>query len=438
MSGTQRLERDLPRILQDLGVGSSPDYTDSVLARTAATRQRAGWAFPERWLPMSSITERTAAVPRLPWRTIGAFVLLILALAAAAVFVVGTRAPRVPAPFGPAHNGLVAFADPSGAIRVGAFDQGEPGIIVAGPGNDRPVFSPDGTHLAFLRRTTPGANDLVVVRPDGTDPTVITPKPLSSVRYMAWSPDSTSVAVVTDATLETFDASRAAPPRILTSEMTNDEESGVSDFNPQIANVFRPPAGAQILYLKKDPWVDALFVANGDGSGARALISPTRSDLKYDDLASQVWSPDGSRIAFAALMAGTQDDWRVFVMQADGTGLRQLSRQAIGQSDQNPAWSPDGTRIAFQRWTTDGAGNGDVRPVTVVDVDDGREVEVGSVHVYGYVSFGWSPDGLSILELPGGDGEAAQGVEVVPVTPGTPATPAWPAVSALSWQRTAD
>ena len=434
MSNSTRVERDLPRILEELGSGSSPDYSDSVLARTAATRQRPGWAFPERWLPMSTITERTAAAPRLPWRTIGAVALLILALVAAAVYVAG-RAHRAPAPFGPAHNGLVAFADLSGAIRVGDVAKAEPSVIVPGPGNDRPVFSPDGNHLAFLRRAAFGADDLVVVRPDGTDPRVITIKPLSGVRYMAWVPDSASVAVVTGAILETFDASRAAEPRILASEMTLDEESGINDFNPQIANVFRPPAGAQILYLKKDPTVDALYVANGDGSGARALVDPTRSDLKYDDLASQVWSPDGSRIAFAAQMAGAPTDWRVFVMQADGTGLRQLSRQAIGQSDQNPAWSPDGTRIALQRWMYDDADNIDVRPVTVVGVDDGSETEVGSVHVNGYVSFGWSPDGSSILELPGGDG---QQVEVVPVTPGTPATPGWSASSALSWQRTGD
>ena len=180
---------------------------------------------------MSTITEWTAAAPRLPWRTIGAVALLILALVAAAVFVAG-RSQRVPSPFGPAHNGLVAFADPSGAIRVGDVAKGEPGIIVAGPGNDRPVFSPDGTSLAFLRRAAFGAADLVVVRPDGTDPRVITLKPLSGVRYMAWSPDSRSVAVVSGTTLETFDATRAAEPRILTSHMTLDEEFGYQRFQP--------------------------------------------------------------------------------------------------------------------------------------------------------------------------------------------------------------
>jgi dipeptidyl aminopeptidase/acylaminoacyl peptidase len=433
MTARTLIERDLPGILGDLGAGSAPDYTDSILARTAATRQRPGWVFPERWLPMSTITERTVAAPRVPWRTIGAIVLLILALAAAAVFV-GSRTRRVPAPFGPAGNGLVAFADSSGAIKVGDLQRGQPSTIVAGPGNDRPIFSPDGSQIAFLRQAKLGAKDIVIVRSDGSDQRVLTAKPLSAVGYMAWSPDGGSIAVVTGTTLESFDAALSGEPRVLTGNLSVDSVSGNSDFNPQMAAVFRPPAGAQILYLGRDGLADILFVANADGSAARALIGPSRTDIKYDDLASQVWSPDGSMIAFNALMAGTGNDWRVFIMQADGTGLRQLSRHTPGLSEGNPAWSPDGKRIALQRWIDDSAGNTDVRPVTVVGVEDGREVEVGSVHLNGFVSFAWSPDGSSILELPGDD---TKQTEVVPVAAGSPSRPAWPVFSALSWQRVA-
>ena len=70
MNGDTRIERQLPQILTDLGAGSSPDYTDSLLARTAATRQRPGWVFPERWLPMSAISQRMAVTPRLSWRLV--------------------------------------------------------------------------------------------------------------------------------------------------------------------------------------------------------------------------------------------------------------------------------------------------------------------------------------------------------------------------------
>jgi len=36
MNDDTRIERQLPQILADLGAGSRPDYTETILARTAA------------------------------------------------------------------------------------------------------------------------------------------------------------------------------------------------------------------------------------------------------------------------------------------------------------------------------------------------------------------------------------------------------------------
>jgi hypothetical protein len=47
MTAESRLERNLPGILDDLSAGPAPDYFDDVFARTARTRQRPGWTFPE-------------------------------------------------------------------------------------------------------------------------------------------------------------------------------------------------------------------------------------------------------------------------------------------------------------------------------------------------------------------------------------------------------
>ncbi|MBN1964881.1 MAG: PD40 domain-containing protein, partial [Anaerolineae bacterium] len=55
------------------------------------------------------------------------------------------------------------------------------------------------------------------------------------------------------------------------------------------------------------------------------------------------WSPDGSRIAFAATRAGDSD---VYLIAPDGSGLLNLS--SYPANDAWPSWSPDGQRIAFQ------------------------------------------------------------------------------------------
>ena len=98
------------------------------------------------------------------------------------------------------------------------------------------------------------------------------------------------------------------------------------------------PDGARIAFHSGRDGGDEVFVMDVDGSDLRQL---TRNE--WDDR-DPVWSPDGTRIAFHSGRDGGDE---VFVMDVDGSDLRQLTRNEW--DDRSPVWSPDGTRIAFIR-----------------------------------------------------------------------------------------
>jgi Tol biopolymer transport system component len=76
-----------------------------------------------------------------------------------------------------------------------------------------------------------------------------------------------------------------------------------------------------------------LFVIGANGRGLRRL---TRGGGGTPD-----WSPDGKRVAFVR-----HND--IYVIEANGRGLRRLTQG--GGNDTDPVWSPDGRWIAFTRW----------------------------------------------------------------------------------------
>ena len=436
MTTDRRLARDLPQILGDLAMGPYPDYIDDVLATTAQRRQRAAWTFPERWLPMVDIARQPVLAPRIPWRSISvAFVIIALLLAAVAVFI-GSQ-PRLPAPFGLARNGLIAY-DAGGDIYTADPMTGAATAIVSGPETDvAPRYSPDGTHIVFERTLDAGLGQLYVVRSNGTDLTLITPEPLQLTEPLLgepwepyqFSPDGRSVLMAvaegSKATVAIAQSDGSGVRRL---------DVGMWAYEPS----FRPPDGAEILFVGNSGIVGkahglyAVDVARGD---VRTIIEPSA----VYDIAGATWSPDGSRIAYwrwGGTTAGINA--RVSVISADGRGDLLLPVPAGADWQATSAWSNDGSRLFLLRGYTPGFE--DVRPVVIPA--DGRstgvELRVSAV-LNGdcCANWEWAPDDSVILGTPtDAAGQPMQQVIIDPETGVTHPAP-WTSNSDPTWQRLA-
>jgi len=114
---------------------------------------------------------------------------------------------------------------------------------------------------------------------------------------------------------------------------------------PPPGNIVAPPEG-KIVRLCEDvrpPQICVYETRTGQ------LVQVT-DDLEFSEIDALAWSSDGQQIVFDAgsALGSTQPRGRnLYVINADGTGLRQLTAGAT--SDRVPVWSPDGEWIAFVR-----------------------------------------------------------------------------------------
>ena len=428
MTAPMRHERDLSPILGDLAMAPYPDYVDDVLGRTGRMRQRPAWTFPGRWLPMD-ITTRATPVARLPWRQLGILALIALLLATALAVYVGSQR-RVPAPFGPARNGLIPYIS-NGDIYVGDPVTGRTTLLLGGPEDDTsPGYSPDGTRMAFIRSAPAGTAqqqpvDLYVMHDDGSDVTKITAASLPNIVFATWAPDGRRLAVIHPVDgvnqIDLLDAEGNLAPLRISAAAGAD----------QIA--YRPPMGNEIVFRAVVGGKYGLFLVGADGSNPRTLIKPTNTVDVDQDLSAVTFSADGSRIFY---QRWTPEAIELWVMNADGSGAHEFLPKPGAGWDGLAAPSPDGKWVAF--WDVpenpDGSPSGAEQRISVVPADGKGPVMQAGPAVNSGAHWTWSPDSTKILMIP--DEGSPSAFLLDPTTGGWTTIP-WQSDTDLDWQRLA-
>jgi dipeptidyl aminopeptidase/acylaminoacyl peptidase len=217
-------------------------------------------------------------------------------------------------PFGPPGNGVIALAR-DGDILVADRPGGDLRPLVAGPEDDRsPMFSPDGTRLAFIRDTHPGSS-LMVADADSTNVVAI---PLEFTDWDgSWSfaPDGrslmTTASIDGDWRVVVRPVDPAAALTVLNLRLLD-----ASMLRAWAKPTFNPTNAQEILVVARGLEPDApdgggLYVYDLATGGIRTIVEPA-DEQAFLDIA---WLPDGQHIIYRI---GSEPH----IVAADGSGDR--------------------------------------------------------------------------------------------------------------------
>lgn len=163
-----------------------------------------------------------------------------------------------------------------------------------------------------------------------------------------------------------------------------------------VSMLFSTAVSAKIVFQSKRDGVVGIYIMEDDGSNVKLLTDVLKPGLPR-------WSPDGKQIVFERWTSPhNSQDHNIYVMNADGTDIRELTDPADAKLDGYPTFSPDGKSIVFSRyapiqppnpvpnnWNWENGNN-----ICILDLESGKIEAISDLSV----SFlDWSPDGKRMV-----------------------------------------
>lgn len=184
------------------------------------------------------------------------------------------------------------------------------------------------------------ASEIYAMRPDGSEERQLTDNAVMD-DDPDWSPDGRQIVFISR-----VDSTPGAPGRRPDIYVMNADGSGRRRLL-QVSDVAEHPRwspdGSRISFAASDPAVAGFqpYVMNNDGSNVKLVRAMPGENFGLE------WSPDGTRFLFLSNRS-PRFWWTMYTMPTDGSSEQQLAGDAACTSNVGPAaWSPDGSAIAF-------------------------------------------------------------------------------------------
>lgn len=192
-----------------------------------------------------------------------------------------------------------------------------------------PAVSPDGSHIAFVSNRGDGDN-LFIISSDGA----------SEHQLTHTSEDKGTLGWIADGKRIQFSVLANDASRLYSIDPDGKNQRELATVPGRAPTL--SPDGSWLLYTTGTWTATKVMVTRLDGANPQQITDG--SSIAWN----AHWAPDGKRIAFTS-RNDPKGELAIFVMNADGSGRRQMSHFAPEEGNaQWPVWSPDGHQLAIQ------------------------------------------------------------------------------------------